>query len=169
MVAKYNQLSFLLFPNINSSLGHLETWLNSKFTKMPNYGDPLYWDLRYKNTDGSMFDWLEDFNSLRGLLEKHLKPEHKILILGCGNANFSEDLYDAGYHHIHNIDISSVVIEQMRERNKERTEMLYQVMDVCDLKYPDNYFDIIIDKSTIDAVLCGDNAYLNTAMLLKES
>jgi ubiquinone/menaquinone biosynthesis C-methylase UbiE len=116
-----------------------------------------------------MFDWLEDFNSLKGILEKHLKPEHKILILGCGNANFSEDLYDAGYHHIYNIDISTVVIEQMRERNKERTEMLYEVMDVCDLKYPDNFFDIIIDKSTIDAVLCGDNAYLNTAMLLKES
>jgi ubiquinone/menaquinone biosynthesis C-methylase UbiE len=42
-------------------------------------------------------------------------------------------------------------------------------MDVCDLMYPDNYFDCIIDKSTIDAILCGDNAYLNTALLLKEA
>ena len=36
---------------------------------------------------------------------------HKILIIGCGNANFSEDMYDDGYHYLFNIDISSVVIE----------------------------------------------------------
>lgn len=47
--------------------------------------------------------------------------------------------------------------------------MVYEVMDVCELKYPDNYFDIAIDKSTIDAILCGDNPYLNTCLLLKES
>eukprot|EP00356_Strombidium_inclinatum_P012707 CAMPEP_0170490806 /NCGR_PEP_ID=MMETSP0208-20121228/9574_1 /TAXON_ID=197538 /ORGANISM="Strombidium inclinatum, Strain S3" /LENGTH=94 /DNA_ID=CAMNT_0010766261 /DNA_START=292 /DNA_END=576 /DNA_ORIENTATION=- len=46
--------------------------------------------------------------------------------------------------------------------------MIYEVMDVCDLKYPDNYFDVVIDKSTIDAILCGDNAFLNTAIMLKE-
>ena len=64
---------------------------------MPNYGDPLYWDERYTKCEGTMFDWLEDFESLKGLLEQYIKPEHKMLILGCGNANFSEDLYDAGY------------------------------------------------------------------------
>lgn len=57
----------------------------------------------------------------------------------------------------------------MRKRNAHRKGMVYEVMDVCNLKYPDNYFDIAIDKSTIDALLCGDNAYLNTAMMLKES
>ena len=57
----------------------------------------------------------------------------------------------------------------MRFRNRKRKRMVYEVMDCCDLKYPDNFFDIIIDKSTIDAILCGDNAYLNTALMLKES
>ena len=57
----------------------------------------------------------------------------------------------------------------MKERNKDRKKMVYEVMDVCDLKYPDNFFDIAIDKSTIDAILCGDNPYLNTLLLLKES
>lgn len=77
---------------------------------MPDYGDPIYWDQRYSQNKGSIFDWLEDFNSLRGILEQYLKPHYKILIIGCGNAQFSEDLYDAGYHHIYNIDISKVVI-----------------------------------------------------------
>ena len=56
----------------------------------------------------------------------------------------------------------------MAERNKERKLMTYEVMDVIDLKYPDNYFDIVIDKSIIDTILCGDNSYLYTCMMLKE-
>ena len=78
---------------------------------MQNYGDPIYWDVRYTQCDGSMFDWLESYQSLKSILNEYLKPEHKILVLGCGNANFSEDLYDAGYHNIWNVDISSVVIQ----------------------------------------------------------
>ena len=63
--------------------------------------------------------------------------EAKVLILGCGNAGkvdlnsaFSEQMYDAGYHQIWNMDISSVVIEQMSERNKDRIDMKWDVMDV---------------------------------------
>lgn len=41
-------------------------------------------------------------------------------------------------------------------------------MDCTDMKYPDNFFDIAIDKSTIDAILCGDNAFLNVAKMMKE-
>ena len=55
---------------------------------MPNYGDPLYWDERYSKCGLSMFDWLEDYNALKSLLAKYVQPEHKILIVGCGNANF---------------------------------------------------------------------------------
>ena len=46
--------------------------------------------------------------------------------------------------------------------------MKWDVMDVRELKYPDNSFDLIVDKSTIDALLCGDQAYLNVAIMLKE-
>ena len=56
----------------------------------------------------------------------------------------------------------------MKERNKERTGMIYEVMDVCDLKYPDNFFDIIIDKAIIDTILNGENSHLYTCMMLKE-
>lgn len=115
-----------------------------------------------------MFDWLEDYNSLKPIISEYCKPEFKILVLGCGNAEFSEEMYDDGYHHIFNIDISSVVIEQMQSRNKDRLEMKYEIMDVCDIKYPDEYFDVAIDKSTIDAILCGDNAFINVARMTKE-
>jgi len=57
----------------------------------------------------------------------------------------------------------------MSERNKHREKMIYQVMDVTNMKgYADESFDIAIDKSTIDALLCGDNAFLNVAKMMKE-
>ena len=37
-----------------------------------------------------------------------------------------------------------------------------------DLQYEDNYFDLIIDKSTMDALLCGDQSFLNVAIMTKE-
>ena len=40
-------------------------------------------------------------------------------------------------------------------------------MDVTQMTYPDKYFDMIIDKSTIDAVLCSDEPYINTAKMLE--
>ena len=83
-----------------------------------------------------------------------IKKDSKICILGCGNAEFSEDMYESGYEHIHNIDISQVVIDQMKLRNKDKANMEWQVMDVTDMKeFEDESFDIAIDKSTIDALL----------------
>jgi EEF1A lysine methyltransferase 4 len=106
---------------------------------------------------------------LKSFLKEYIPTDSKILILGCGNARFSEDMYDDGYHNIYNNDISSVVINQMAERNKDREGMKYEVMDVCDMaKYEDGFFDIAIDKSTIDALLCGNNAFLNVARMTKE-
>ena len=52
--------------------------------------------------------------------------------VGCGNSQLQDRLYEKGYHKIINIDISSVVIEQMN-KNKELNnygEMVFEVMDV---------------------------------------
>ena len=57
----------------------------------------------------------------------------------------------------------------MAERNAEkRPELEWTCMDVRDMTYDSKFFDIIIDKSTIDALLCGEDAYINTALMLKE-
>ena len=59
----------------------------------------------------------------------------------------------------------------MAERNEEsRPNMSWQVMDITDMSaFESNMFDIAIDKSTIDALLCGDDAYLKVAQMLKET
>ena len=40
-------------------------------------------------------------------------------------------------------------------------------MDVMNMRFDSNFFDLIIDKSTIDALLCGDSSFLNTAIMMK--
>ena len=59
----------------------------------------------------------------------------------------------------------------MNERNKElRPEMVFKVMDICDMsEFESNSFDIAIDKSTIDALLCGDDSFVKVAEMLKEA
>ena len=92
---------------------------------MPNYGDPKYWEERYKTQKGTTFDWLEDYETLNPIINefKLNKDTSKILNLGCGNAEFSENMYDDGYKNIYNIDISENVINYMLERNDKRPEM----------------------------------------------
>jgi ubiquinone/menaquinone biosynthesis C-methylase UbiE len=41
-------------------------------------------------------------------------------------------------------------------------------MDARDLKYEDNIFDLVIDKSTTDSILCGEKSFLNAAIVMKE-
>jgi SAM-dependent methyltransferase len=87
---------------------------------MPNYGDHKYWDDRYKTQDGT-FDWLEDYETLKALIDdlKLDKESAKTLVLGCGNAEFSEHMFKDGYKNLYNIDISEVVIDNMKERSKD--------------------------------------------------
>jgi len=41
-------------------------------------------------------------------------------------------------------------------------------MDCKELTYEDDFFDVVIDKSTIDALLCGDEPDLSVAKMMKE-
>ena len=77
-------------------------------------------------------------------------------------------MYDDGYHNIVNIDISEVVIKQMVDRNGGRPEMQWLTMDALKTDFEDEYFDVIVDKSTLDAILCGDFSFYNAAKMMNE-
>ena len=42
-------------------------------------------------------------------------------------------------------------------------------MDCRALKYADESFDILIDKSTLDCMMCGTDSELNVCKMMKES
>lgn len=116
---------------------------------MPNYGNKTYWDERYKAQKNTVFDWLESYKTLQPLLDTLVDPGHRILNIGCGNGQLTEEMYDSGYTNIWNMDISQVVIEQMLERNHHRPGMRWEIGDVFDMNYENEFFDVVIDKSKL--------------------
>lgn len=94
----------------------------------------------------------------------------KILNIGCGNGRIQDELYEDGYHHITNNDISPVVISQMNEVKVEREYegMCFEVMDATCMKYEDETFDLVLDKSTLDALLCSETPFVQAAQMLGE-
>ncbi|KAK5859903.1 hypothetical protein PBY51_021420 [Eleginops maclovinus] len=120
------------------------------------YKDVDYWDERYKTEQ--CYDWLGGFSKFKHLLEKHVKQEDSILILGCGNSSMSGDMYTAGYHSITNIDYSSVCISTMSSRYSSCPGMTWQQMDVRQLSHPDASFDVILEKATLDAIMVEEKS-----------
>ena len=83
----------------------------------------------------------------------------KILNLGCGNSRLGEDLSEEGYEDITNIDFSAKVISIMEEKCKAKfPKMSFKVMDALNMKeFQTGSFNTIIDKGTLDFILCEDN------------
>lgn len=129
------------------------------------------WDKFFsiRGTDDS-FEWYAEWPQLRDLLLRQLSAlsevngeetsadpstlEVQILVPGCGNSRLSEQLYDAGFHYITNIDFSKVVIGDMLRRNvRSRPGMRWRVMDMTSMQFADKLFDAILDKGGLDALM----------------
>ncbi|XP_013879730.1 endothelin-converting enzyme 2 [Austrofundulus limnaeus] len=119
--------------------------------KNSSYKDVTYWDERYSREQ--QYDWLGDFSKFQHLLEKVIKKEDSVLILGCGNSSMSGDMYRAGYRSITNIDYSPVCISTMSARYSHCAEMTWHQMDVRQLSFDDASFDVILEKATLDAIM----------------
>ena len=128
-----------------------------------NYAKKEYWNERFNKTDTN-FDWYADWDQLSKYFIPLLNPDSKILMVGCGNSKLSNQMYLSNYKKIINIDISDVVIEKMKE---QYSEMEWKVMDATKMSFEDNIFDCVIDKGTLDAIMCGNDP-TPPACLIKE-
>ncbi|XP_065734384.1 eEF1A lysine and N-terminal methyltransferase isoform X2 [Phocoena phocoena] len=121
------------------------------------FGSIDYWEKFFQQRGRKAFEWYGTYLELCGLLHKYIKPREKVLVIGCGNSELSEQLYDVGYQDIVNIDISEVVIKQMKERNaSRRPQMSFLKMDMTQMEFPDASFQVVLDKGTLDAVLTDE-------------
>lgn len=119
------------------------------------YHSREYWEATYADSDGKLEDWLQSYAVLRPLLVAHVAPAHATLILGCGSSPLGEQLYDDGHHDLTSIDFSPTVIAAMQARATERPGMVYREMDARALAFGDRTFDAVIDKGTLDAIVCS--------------
>ncbi|KAI7727227.1 hypothetical protein M8C21_022522 [Ambrosia artemisiifolia] len=132
-----------------------------------NYGDSDYWDARYINE--SSFDWYQRYDALRPFLTQYIHTSSRVLMVGCGNAVISEDMVKDGYESIMNVDISCVAIEMMRRKYEHVPQLEYMQMDVRDMGFfLDDSFDSVIDKGTLDALMCGTDGPTSASQMLGE-
>jgi len=134
------------------------------------YGNgPDYWNTRYE-TDSAPFDWLQGYAQLKHIIEETAGGSKaiKILHVGCGNSLLPEDMYDDGYRDIVNIDNASLVVEQMARRNQLRKDLQWLEMDATNMNFPDEAFDMVIDKSVLDTFTCSDHKTVVVSTYMKE-
>ncbi|KAG1691333.1 hypothetical protein DVH05_026997 [Phytophthora capsici] len=121
------------------------------------YKEKGYWDSRFDSEES--YDWLARYENVAELLAKYVRPTDRILMVGCGNSTFSIDMYQAGFHHITNIDFSRVVIERMSAKYSEAMpQMKWIEADMTKLRdtFSPETFDVVIDKAAMDALMCDE-------------
>ncbi|XP_031256348.1 EEF1A lysine methyltransferase 4 [Pistacia vera] len=151
----------------DQSTGRNDEGLGS--TRRP-YGESWYWDNRYSHESGP-FDWYQKYPALAPLINLYVPHRHqRILVVGCGNSAFGEGMVDDGYEDVVNIDISTVVIEAMQRKYSDHLPQLkYFQMDVRQMDdFQTGSFDAVIDKGTLDSILCGSNSRQNATQMLIE-
>ncbi|MEQ2208239.1 hypothetical protein XENOCAPTIV_006857 [Xenoophorus captivus] len=129
-----------------------------------------YWERFFKKRGERAFEWYGDYNKLCGILHKYIKLQDKVLVVGCGNSELSEQLYDVGYKHLTNIDISETVVAHMNQRNAERRpDLTFHQVDATQTPYEDASFQAALDKGTLDAVASEEEGALARRMIAEVS
>lgn len=70
-------------------------------------------------------------------------------------------MFDVGYTSLTNIDISEVVIKQMKKQYKDRENCKWLQMDATAMDFPDETFSVVLDKGTLDAMMSEDSDTTN--------
>lgn len=124
----------------------------------PQFGSTEYWDERYTNNTAT-YEWFLNWTHFDSIINDLLnqKTFEKVLNLGCGSSPLSENIREH-FNEIYNIDISSVVIDQMKKTYEQDSKQKWIAMDCLNLDLENSVFDAVFDKGTLDAILCGQDA-----------
>ncbi|KAM3668140.1 eEF1A lysine and N-terminal methyltransferase [Ammospiza maritima maritima] len=122
------------------------------------FSSARYWDRFFRQRGQRPFEWYGAFPELCPVLHKYVRPRDKVLVVGCGNSELSEQMYDVGMcQDIVNIDLSAAAVRQMRERSASaRPGVSYLLMDMLHMDFPDAHFQVVLDKGTLDALLTDE-------------
>ncbi|KAH0785345.1 methyltransferase-like protein 13 [Histomonas meleagridis] len=128
-----------------------------------DYSSAEYWESRYKEESGT-FDWYFGWNDVfqKNLFSLNIKGP--ILVVGCGNSLISYNLEKFGIYPVISTDISHTCVQKMQKEFNG----CYLPMDVCDLQFKDNLFPCVIDKGTLDAILCTHDFELPMSKMMLE-
>eukprot|EP01112_Ceratiomyxa_fruticulosa_P017185 TRINITY_DN5301_c0_g1_i1.p1 TRINITY_DN5301_c0_g1~~TRINITY_DN5301_c0_g1_i1.p1 ORF type:complete len:222 (+),score=31.37 TRINITY_DN5301_c0_g1_i1:254-919(+) len=134
----------------------------------PDYDKKEFWEKKYSKEDVHFFDWYHGWEKLEGVLKESAPLDGKVLMLGCGNSKLGEQMCLNGYKCVVNMDFSGLVIEKMKQRCKDIEGLSFLAMDARKMDFGDAEFQTVIDKGTLDAVICGEDHLVNVNLICKE-
>eukprot|EP01036_Dinobryon_divergens_P030790 gene30790-40089_t len=116
---------------------------------------------------------------IRALFESLEKNLSNVLEIGCGDRPlipgfmYADGVFQDRDFSLHAIDFSRSVIDLLVQKsNAEGSSISYKYMDARSLEYGDEYFNFIVDKGTIDAMLCSEHvesAHRNVSKIISEA
>jgi ubiquinone/menaquinone biosynthesis C-methylase UbiE len=132
----------------------------------PDYANPEYWDQRY-GAKPEPFEWYQTWPEIYAVVKDYISGAESALNVGCGNSPMSVEMRSV-FRRVVNIDISSVIIEEMSQRFAQFTDVEWHVMDCTQMTFGDGTFDAIFDKGTLDALLCDETSIPVLIKVLRE-
>jgi ubiquinone/menaquinone biosynthesis C-methylase UbiE len=137
-----------------------------------SYSSQEYWETRYQKVQG-FHEWYCSYDNLKPLLEQKISLNHSVLEIGCGDSPLLPGLLEAGHTGLlHGIDFSKSIILKLIDDQTKKSELCvtaeYLEMDARHLKYEDDSWDVVLDKGTLDAMLCDKETGLVNARELTE-
>eukprot|EP00752_Nemacystus_decipiens_P002602 g2435.t1 len=117
------------------------------------------WEKRYQ--DGVFVEWYCGLDHVLPLFERFVPKDSRVLDVGCGDKPLAWDMRDAGYTgRITSFDLSPTVINKLVEESRSCARkrlhhgVEFRVLDARKLPFDAGSFDLVVDKGTVDAMLC---------------
>jgi SAM-dependent methyltransferase len=122
-----------------------------------------YWHERFRSE--TSFEWLATSAAFMEVLLPYLQRRSysaRILHVGSGTSDLHNHLRQHGFFNVTNIDYEPLALERGRQLERNRfgdVRMKYLVADATQLEVDEKYH-VVVDKSTADAIACGESGAL---------
>eukprot|EP00440_Ansanella_granifera_P062970 gb/GFBE01068283.1/.p1 GENE.gb/GFBE01068283.1/~~gb/GFBE01068283.1/.p1 ORF type:complete len:317 (+),score=56.45 gb/GFBE01068283.1/:1-951(+) len=149
----------------------------TRFTEAPPYGHArygmAYWDAWHAAAGSDVIDWYMGYARLRDIFKAEFptpSSEPEILDVGSGMSEVPACLFNDGWQFVTAIDSSAeaVRLAKSHPQHASKHEMQFLQMDVCSLDFPDECFDVVLDKATFDTLVSSSIAEIRSEAMLSE-
>ena len=135
----------------------------------------------------ALFEWYAPWSSIRELV-RAVAPDvgGAVLELGCGSSTLALDMHRDGYSDVLAVDFAPAAVEVSNElaraagvslgtctgagadADEAAPGLRFEVMDVRDLSLEAASVECVIDKATVDAILCASDGAQNVLRVASE-